>query len=41
MVVKVLIIKYLKKVLDKLTEKFTGRSANPVVEHMLQVRGED
>ena len=40
-VVKVLMIKYLQKVLDKFPEELRGTSVAPVADHMFQVRWED
>ena len=40
-VVKVLMVKYLEKVLDKFTEELIGTSSTPATDHLFQVRGED
>ena len=39
--VKVLMVKYLEKVLDKFTEELIGTSSTPATDHLFQVRGED
>ena len=40
-VVKLLMIKYLKKVIDKFPEELRGATSTPVTDRLFQVRGED
>ena len=40
-VVKVFMIKYLQKVLDKFPEELRGATSTPVTDRLFQVRGED